>query len=117
MPPPEASALFCSATHPSLGARSATASLFIFLHFQVCENDHFLEIRYNHFLCYAVFRGPAHVDVPKPTRDTEWDALVQFKILWGYGQMEQSLASSHLAEDALKNLAQLRVATLIGCPF
>lgn len=39
------------------------------------------------------------------------------KILWGYGQMEQALASSHLVEDALKNLAQLRVATLIGCPF
>jgi len=39
------------------------------------------------------------------------------KLLWGYGQMEQSLASSHLVEDALKNLAQLRVATLIGCPF
>jgi len=39
------------------------------------------------------------------------------KILWGYGQMEQSLASSHLIDTALKNLAQLRVATLIGCPF
>ena len=39
------------------------------------------------------------------------------KILWGYGQMEQSLGSSHLIDTALKNLAQLRVATLIGCPF
>lgn len=39
------------------------------------------------------------------------------KILWGYAQMEQSLASSHLVEAALKNLGQLRVATLIGCPF
>jgi len=39
------------------------------------------------------------------------------RILWGYSQMEQSLASSHLVEGALKNLAQLRVATLIGCPF
>ena len=39
------------------------------------------------------------------------------KILWGYGQMEQSLISSHLIDSALKDLAQLRVATLIGCPF
>jgi len=39
------------------------------------------------------------------------------RILWGYGQMEQSLASSHLVDDGPKNLASLRVATLIGCPF
>jgi hypothetical protein len=39
------------------------------------------------------------------------------KLLWGYGQMEQSFASSHLVGAALKDLAQLRVATLIGCPF
>ncbi len=39
------------------------------------------------------------------------------KLLWGYGQMEQSLLSSHLVEAALKNLGQLRVATLVGCPF
>ena len=39
------------------------------------------------------------------------------KLLWGYGQMEQSLASSRLVDTALKNLAQLRVATLVGCPF
>ena len=39
------------------------------------------------------------------------------KLLWGYGQMEQSLASSHLVDDILKNLAQLHVATLVGCPF
>ena len=39
------------------------------------------------------------------------------KILWGYGQMEQSLLSSHRVESALKDLAQLRVATLVGCPF
>jgi hypothetical protein len=39
------------------------------------------------------------------------------KILWGYGQMEQSLLSSHLVDAALKDLAQLRVATLVGCPF
>jgi hypothetical protein len=36
------------------------------------------------------------------------------KLLWGYGQMEQSLASSHLVGAALKDLAQLRVATLVG---
>ena len=39
------------------------------------------------------------------------------KILWGYGQMEQSLLSSRLVDAALKDLAQLRVATLVGCPF
>ena len=39
------------------------------------------------------------------------------KLLWGYGQMEQSFLSSHLVDAALKNLAQLRVATLVGCPF
>jgi hypothetical protein len=39
------------------------------------------------------------------------------KILWGYGQMEQSLLGSRLVEAGLKDLAQLRVATLVGCPF
>ncbi len=39
------------------------------------------------------------------------------KLLWGYGQMEQSLISSKLVDAGLKNLAQLRVATLVGCPF
>jgi hypothetical protein len=39
------------------------------------------------------------------------------QILWGYGQMEQSLLSSHRVDEALKSLAMLRVATLVGCPF
>jgi hypothetical protein len=39
------------------------------------------------------------------------------KLLWGYGPMEQSPLSSHLVDAALKDLAQLRVATLVGCPF
>jgi len=39
------------------------------------------------------------------------------KLLWGYGQMEQSLLSSRMVDAALKDLAQLRVATLVGCPF
>ena len=38
-------------------------------------------------------------------------------ILWGYGQMEQSLLSSHKLDEALKELATLRVSTLVGCPF
>ena len=38
-------------------------------------------------------------------------------ILWGYAQMEQSLLSSHRVDAALKELATLRVATLVGCPF
>ena len=39
------------------------------------------------------------------------------KILWGYGQMEQALLSSRLLDAGLKDLGQLRVATLVGCPF
>lgn len=39
------------------------------------------------------------------------------RILWGYGQMEQSLAGSSLVEAGLKHLAEMRVATLVGCPF
>jgi hypothetical protein len=39
------------------------------------------------------------------------------RILWGYAQMEQSFVSSDLVDTGLKDLAQLRVATLIGCPF
>ncbi len=38
-------------------------------------------------------------------------------ILWGYGQMEQSLLSSHRVDAAVKELATLRVATRVGCPF
>lgn len=39
------------------------------------------------------------------------------KIFWGYVQMEQSQASAKLVEPKLKGLAELRVATLVGCPF
>jgi len=39
------------------------------------------------------------------------------RILWGYGQMEQSMLGSHLVDENLKELAGLRAATLIGCPF
>ena len=39
------------------------------------------------------------------------------RILWGYAQMEQSFVSSDLVDAGLKDLAQLRVATLVGCPF
>lgn len=39
------------------------------------------------------------------------------RLLWGYAQMEQSMAASHLVDAALKDLAQLRAATLVGCPF
>jgi hypothetical protein len=39
------------------------------------------------------------------------------KILWGYGQMEQAQLSSKLVDSKLKGLAELRVATLVGCPF
>jgi hypothetical protein len=38
-------------------------------------------------------------------------------IFWGYLQMEQSQASAKLIDLKLKGLAELRVATLVGCPF
>ena len=39
------------------------------------------------------------------------------KIFWGYIQMEQSQSGSKLVDAKLKGLAELRVATLVGCPF
>lgn len=39
------------------------------------------------------------------------------KIFWGYVQMEQSQASAKLVDPILKGLAELRVATLVGCLF
>ncbi len=39
------------------------------------------------------------------------------RLLWGYAQMEQSLMGSNSVDDKLKGLVQLRVATLVGCPF
>jgi hypothetical protein len=38
-------------------------------------------------------------------------------IFWGYTQMEQGQMSSKLVHHKLKGLAELRVATLVGCPF
>ncbi|HTW32315.1 MAG TPA: hypothetical protein VMD76_11600 [Candidatus Sulfotelmatobacter sp.] len=39
------------------------------------------------------------------------------KIFWGYIQMERSQMGSKLVDHKLKGLAELRVATLVGCPF
>jgi hypothetical protein len=39
------------------------------------------------------------------------------KIFWGYVQMEQSQMGAKLIDHKLKGLAELRVATLVGCPF
>ncbi len=39
------------------------------------------------------------------------------KLFWGYIQMEQSQMGAKLVDHKLKGLAELRVATLIGCPF
>ena len=39
------------------------------------------------------------------------------KIFWGYLQMEQSQLGAKLVDSRLKGLAELRVATLVGCPF
>ena len=39
------------------------------------------------------------------------------KIFWGYLQMEQSQMGAKLVDAKLKGLVELRVATLVGCPF
>jgi len=39
------------------------------------------------------------------------------KLFWGYVQMEQSQMGSKLVDAKLKGLAELRVSTLVGCPF
>lgn len=39
------------------------------------------------------------------------------KIFWGYIQMEQSQAGGKFVDPKLKGLTELRVATLVGCPF
>jgi hypothetical protein len=39
------------------------------------------------------------------------------RILWGYCLMEQSQMGAKLVDHKLKGLAELRVATLVGCPF
>jgi len=39
------------------------------------------------------------------------------RIFWGYLQMEQSQMGARLVDHKLKGLAELRVATLVGCPF
>lgn len=39
------------------------------------------------------------------------------RILRGYVQMEQSQAASKFVDPRIKGLAELRVATLVGCPF
>ncbi len=39
------------------------------------------------------------------------------EIFWGYLQMERSQMQSKLIDPKLKGLAELRVATLVGCPF
>jgi hypothetical protein len=39
------------------------------------------------------------------------------RVFWGYLQMELSQMGSKLVDEKLKGLAQLRVATLVGCPF
>ena len=39
------------------------------------------------------------------------------RIFWGYLQMEKSQMAGKLVDHKLKSLAELRVATLVGCPF
>jgi hypothetical protein len=41
----------------------------------------------------------------------------QPRLLWGYGQMETALLGLHSLDETLKELASIKVATLIGCPF
>lgn len=37
--------------------------------------------------------------------------------LWGYAEMEQAQMAGKSVASALKYLAELRVATRVGCPF
>jgi hypothetical protein len=39
------------------------------------------------------------------------------RIMWGYGQMEQSFSGAAAVPAEFKHLAEMRVATLVGCPF
>jgi hypothetical protein len=39
------------------------------------------------------------------------------RIFWGYLQMEQSQMGARLLDNRLKGMVELRVATLVGCPF
>jgi hypothetical protein len=39
------------------------------------------------------------------------------RLLQGYGMMERAQMGLHAVEGMIKELAQLRVATLVGCPF
>ena len=39
------------------------------------------------------------------------------RLLFGYGQMEMAQEKATTVPVALKSLAQLKVATRIGCPF
>lgn len=39
------------------------------------------------------------------------------RLFWGYAQMEKSLQDSRMVLTSLKDLAGIRAATLIGCPY
>ena len=39
------------------------------------------------------------------------------RLLWGYGQFEQSLQAAKKVAAPLKAMVQIRVATRVGCPF
>lgn len=38
-------------------------------------------------------------------------------VLFGFGMMEQAMSFARATDASLKNLASVRVGTLIGCPF
>ncbi len=39
------------------------------------------------------------------------------RLLWAYGQMEMGQEAARSVSLVLKNLASVKVATLVGCPF
>jgi len=63
-------------------------------------------------IVYALTRRRLH-RVIMPIQVTAHHA----KVLLGYVQMERSQAGSKLVDHKVKGLAELRVATLVGCPF
>lgn len=42
---------------------------------------------------------------------------LQGRLLWASSQMELAMMKMHSVDHTLKELAQIKVATLIGCPF
>jgi len=52
-----------------------------------------------------------------PRGDAGKDHGSSSRLLRAYGEMETGQAAAHSVEAALKALAEIKAATMIGCPF